>query len=165
MNRNYDFKFGLNDVGSSSNPCDEDYRGEYAFSEPETNNIKKFVENHSTIVSGINIHTYGNVWIYPFNFKRDPHGSELSRNHRLLFDFYKELEQKVRSKDHHIVFGNASFTLDYPSNGEASDWLVGAKNILALDMELGSKEAESNKFYPPKNLVYSIVKYNYGAFQ
>jgi carboxypeptidase T len=36
LNRNYGFKFGYDDDGSSSNPCAQDYRGAYAFSEPET---------------------------------------------------------------------------------------------------------------------------------
>ena len=36
LNRNYDIAFGMNSIGSSSRPCDEDYRGPKAFSEPET---------------------------------------------------------------------------------------------------------------------------------
>lgn len=36
LNRNFDMEFGKDDIGSSSNPCEEDYRGEKAFSEPET---------------------------------------------------------------------------------------------------------------------------------
>lgn len=39
LNRNYDFKFALDERGSSGDPCQEDYRGEYAFSEPETQAI------------------------------------------------------------------------------------------------------------------------------
>lgn len=31
--------FGQDNIGSSKNPCDEDYRGEFAFSEPETRSI------------------------------------------------------------------------------------------------------------------------------
>ena len=36
LNRNYDFKFALSNIGSSDNVCAEDYRGPSAFSEPET---------------------------------------------------------------------------------------------------------------------------------
>lgn len=43
LNRNYDYKFALNDTGSSSDPCDEDFRGKYPFSEPETRNIKNYI--------------------------------------------------------------------------------------------------------------------------
>ena len=45
LNRNYDYKFALDDIGSSSRQCDEDYRGAHAFSEPETQAVKYFVEN------------------------------------------------------------------------------------------------------------------------
>jgi len=56
-------------------------------------------------------------------------------------------------------------TLDYSSNGEAGDWFVGAKNILNLDVELGNKDEESHKFYPPKNIIYDIVSYNWITFE
>ena len=36
LNRNYGYKFGVTETGSSRDPCAEDYRGPYAFSEPET---------------------------------------------------------------------------------------------------------------------------------
>ena len=43
LNRNYDFKFALNETGSSSDPCADDYRGKQPFSEPETRNIKNYI--------------------------------------------------------------------------------------------------------------------------
>lgn len=36
LNRNYGYYFGNDEDGSSGDKCDESYRGEYAFSEPET---------------------------------------------------------------------------------------------------------------------------------
>lgn len=36
LNRNYDFAFGYDEVGSNSNPCADDYRGPSPFSEPAT---------------------------------------------------------------------------------------------------------------------------------
>lgn len=44
LNRNYGYKWGYSDSGSSINPCAEDYRGPIPFSEPETRNIKNFME-------------------------------------------------------------------------------------------------------------------------
>lgn len=67
----------------------------------------------------------------------------------------------MKKKDHKAIFGNAAFTLDYASNGEAGDWFTGAKSILNLDVELGNDKEESNKFYPPKVLIDKIVRYNY----
>ena len=71
LNRNYGFKFGLDNKGSSNDPCAEDYRGEHPFSENETIAIKDYIEAHDNVVSCVNVHTYGNAWIYPFNYIND----------------------------------------------------------------------------------------------
>ena len=42
LNRNFDKAFG---TASSKNPCDEDYRGTEAFSEPETAAFRDFITN------------------------------------------------------------------------------------------------------------------------
>lgn len=65
----------------------------------------------------------------------------------------EEFKNENQRKDHTLLFGNASFTLDYETNGEAGDWLTGAKNILNIDVELGNKDPRSNKFYPPQVLI------------
>lgn len=44
LNRNYDFKFGIDNLGSSTDPCDEAFRGPFAFSEPETAAVRNFVD-------------------------------------------------------------------------------------------------------------------------
>lgn len=36
LNRNYGSYWGVDNQGSSPSKCAEDYRGEFAFSEPET---------------------------------------------------------------------------------------------------------------------------------
>ena len=36
LNRNFGYKWGHDDEGSSNGPCEEDYRGPSPFSEPET---------------------------------------------------------------------------------------------------------------------------------
>ena len=90
LNRNYDFKFALDERGSSGDPCQEDYRGSFAFSEPETQAIQRFVDNHKTIVSGVNIHSYGNDWIYPYNYIDDKKNDLLKKTKRKIYDFLNE---------------------------------------------------------------------------
>lgn len=159
LNRNYDYKFGEDETGSSSDPCSEDYRGEFPFSEPETKNIKTFIDEHPNVVSGINIHSYGNLWIYPFNFNKDKKNTVFQQEHPHFFQFIKEFEVEVRKHDHFITFGNSSQTLDYPSNGEAGDWFVGAKDILNMDVELGNKDPDSQVFYPKASIIFDVVDY------
>lgn len=87
LNRNYDYKFALDEEGSSSDPCSEDYRGSRPFSERETYNLKKYVDHHPNIVSAINIHSYGNAWIYPFNYVHDPNDRMLRHHNELFYNF------------------------------------------------------------------------------
>lgn len=78
LNRNYDYKFAMNDVGSSGDPCAEDYRGPHAFSEPETSAMRDFVEaRKNSIVMALNFHAYGNLLIYPFNHDTTPANNDL----------------------------------------------------------------------------------------
>ena len=46
MNRNYGFKWGLDQIGSDDNPCSEAYRGKGPFSEPETQAMRDFIKKH-----------------------------------------------------------------------------------------------------------------------
>lgn len=48
--------------------CAEDYRGPAPFSEPETAAIRDFLSSWSNIKVAINLHAYGNLFIFPFNF-------------------------------------------------------------------------------------------------
>jgi len=69
LNRNYGYKFAESDLGSSSKPCDEDYRGPSPFSEPETQAVKLLVEKMAgSIKMAFNFHAFGNLFIHPFNF-------------------------------------------------------------------------------------------------
>jgi hypothetical protein len=56
LNRNFGYKFGIDDEGSSPSPCNEAYRGEKEFSEPETKAIKDFVDLHTNLKLDMNLH-------------------------------------------------------------------------------------------------------------
>ena len=70
LNRNYINHFGDNKKsrGSSSNPCNEEYRGPKAFSERETRAIRRLVRRNKGIVSSMNFHSYGDLWVHPSNY-------------------------------------------------------------------------------------------------
>lgn len=161
LNRNYDFQFAANEKGSSADPCKEDYRGPHPFSEPETQAIHEFVNRHPNVVVEVNIHTFGNTWIIPFSFVSDKTNHYLQVKRPLFYDFYNEFEESLKKRNMHVKFGNASFTLDYPTNGNAGDWFTAKKNILNLDVELGNSDPQSDQFYPPQDILASIVNYNW----
>jgi hypothetical protein len=58
--------------------------------------------------------------------------------------------------------GNGKTTVGYEANGEASDWMLGAKKILSFSPELGvyhtGMESGYESFYPPIDKAFFIIK-------
>lgn len=77
LNRNYVHFFGENNKGSSDYACHESYRGEFPFSEPETNNIKNFIETQPDVKIALNYHTWGNLIVIPFNYLKSSESLEI----------------------------------------------------------------------------------------
>ena len=81
LNRNYGADWGVSDqtqIGlgdnmydSCADPCGECYRGKKPFSEPETRAVRDFLYSHKSEIKFVsNFHSYGNMWIYPYNGKK-----------------------------------------------------------------------------------------------
>lgn len=160
LNRNYGYKFGYDDRGSSNNPCNDDYRGPYPFSEKETSAVRDFIENHPEIKIAFNYHSYGNLLITPFNYANY---TESTLNLFMNFTQFKTVYEEFHDEGHFPegnIEGNGMQTISYSANGEASDWMLGEKKILAFSPELGLKTQDSETFYPSKNTLFKILSKN-----
>ena len=160
LNRNYDYDFAKDNEGSSNDPCQEDYRGEYPFSEPETKAIKNFVDSHPNIKIVYNYHTWGNLIITPFNCLRQKDSENLMKtkyplHYNIYEDFKKEAEFPIN-----FLFGNADKTIKYITNGDATDWFLGKKNILSFSPELGNGNTNSDYFYPNRQISFDVLEKN-----
>jgi len=159
LNRNYDFHFNNSELSSSSNPCEETYRGKNAFSEPETLAVHNFIEKNPEIKIAYNYHSYGNFFIFPFSFLNEKSFDYLQEKFNYFYRLYKEFEKEnifpVNNK-----FGNDINLLNYSSDGEASDWMLGQKGILAFSPELGNSDYNSETFYPNKITAFDICREN-----
>lgn len=131
LNRNYGYQWGFNNIGSSPDPCEETYRGESAFSEPETMAMRDFVESHD-FKTALNYHTYGNLLLFPWGYTE-----ELCPDYP-IFDLYGALMTQVNN----YTYGPTITAINYATNGDANDWLYGedsTKNkIYGFIPELGS---------------------------
>lgn len=57
------------EVGSSTDPCDELYCGDYAFSEPETRAWRDFLwPLKGRIVLYLGVHNFAQMWLFPYGF-------------------------------------------------------------------------------------------------
>lgn len=112
LNRNYAFKFNYDQEGASNNPCDEDYRGVHAFSEPETQAMKDFLESYEgkRIKIAFNYHSFGNILIMPFNFD-DSNSKALQLNYTQQYHVYNDFIQEGHFPDH-FRYGNGKKTVE-----------------------------------------------------
>ena len=147
LNRNYGYQWGYDNTGSSSNPCDEEYRGEFAFSEKETQAIKNLTEKYK-FDSVISYHSYGNMYIRPTGFKESPM-SELPLAHQ---EVYKELKSILPQS---FRFGSVNDLLHYKVNGSFMDYLY-SLGIFSIEIEISPESL--NTFHPNIVQLPSILK-------
>ncbi len=140
LNRNYGKFWGHENIGSSPLTSSNMYRGPSAFSEPETQAIKWFAENHRFLLN-LNFHTYNNSLTYPWG-----HENSLLTPDSATFSNWAAYI--TESNDY--KYGTCNQTLGYKANGGADDWMYGettTKNkIFAMSPEVGD---ENYGFYTP----------------
>jgi len=150
-NRNFDWRWGYDNQGSSGTPSSETYRGPYAFSEPETQAIRDFSNAHQFAIA-MDFHSYSNLHMYPWSGDYDGHTPDHP-------DFVA------------IATGMAAYTgyltgcpweILYNVNGGSIDWFYGeqtTKNkIYGLTTEIGS---DADGFWPPLNRIQPLCNENY----
>ncbi|MEK6577844.1 MAG: M14 family metallopeptidase, partial [Bdellovibrionota bacterium] len=80
LNRNYGFMWG---TGGSSNDTNSDvYMGLRPFSEPETQNVKAFVEAHLNAKVLLTFHTFSELILYPWGHKYE--AIENTKDHQVF---------------------------------------------------------------------------------
>lgn len=78
LNRNFDLKWNET-VGASTFPCAQDFKGERPFSEPETRALDAYWKGlGDRFKAYFSLHSYGQLWAYPYGYKRDDPPDHLS---------------------------------------------------------------------------------------
>jgi len=63
LNRNFDFLWA-SEIGTSSSPSSFTYKGQSAFSEPESRNVKYLFDTYPNIGYFVDVHSYGGLILY-----------------------------------------------------------------------------------------------------
>lgn len=151
LNRNYGYNWGFDDDGSSPNTNSATYRGPAAFSEPETQLIRDFVNSREFKIA-LNYHTFGNLLIYPWGYDYSIYtpDSALFANYGSLLTTYNG-----------YTYGTADQTVGYIVNGSSDDWMYGEQvskdKIFAMTPECGDA---SFGFWPPANEIIPLCQAN-----
>lgn len=151
LNRNYGNHWGYDNVGSSPTSTDETYRGTAGFSEPETQIMKWFCENHNFTLA-IDYHCYSNLLIYPWSFATDSLTTD-----SILYKAYS----KLMVQENGYVYGTPNQTVGYTGNGGSIDWFYGEQStknkIICWSPEAGDL---NDGFWPTTNRIVDIAKTN-----
>jgi len=147
LNRNYDSWWC--EQGASHSPWADTYCGTKAFSEPESQAIKKFTEARPNLKTHISYHSFASTILYPWG------GSE---------------EDVADARDKQ-VFINAAAQMGvltgyhpekssdmYVATGDSCDWAYAAARIFAFTFEL-----EGRGFYPGAAIITNAVQKNIKA--
>ena len=130
LNRNYSYNWGFDDDGSSPFTFDETYRGTSAFSEPETQALRNFI-NTRQFRFALNYHTHGNHMVIPWGYQTQLTPDATS------FDFYGHAITKYNN----YVVGTGMMTIGYVTNGGSDDWMYGEQiskpKIFSMTPEVG----------------------------
>ncbi len=139
LNRNFDFYWGCCG-GSSSDPCDETFRGASAGSEPETQAIQTYVLANfpdwrpddlttpappETTGVFIDLHSYGGDVLTAFGFQDPPAPNNTQ---------YMTLGRKFGYFNGY----NAQVGSLYPVDGSTKDWAYGRLGTAAFTIEMGT---------------------------
>jgi carboxypeptidase T len=146
LNRNYGtYNFwNSSNGGSSTNNCNGgqgSYRGVAPFSEPETQNVKAFV-NSRNFTASLSYHTYGNYLIKPWAWC-DP----LPTSDDAIFNNYGADITAVNN----FKFGTPFSTVGYKVRGSCSDWFYSidstghSRHVFDMTPEVGLIS-----FWPPQ---------------
>lgn len=149
LNRNYDFCFDKDDIGSSKDPCREDYEGPYPFSEPESVAIRDFILKNNFTVA-FNYHSFGKALYIPYSCRPKGH---IPHSDDIFFESYA----KQLTRINHYTWGQPWNKGLYSVNGDAADWMYYTKNVFAVSPEVAPKDpvpSDAYGFWPPKNMIY-----------
>lgn len=167
LNRNYPFKWGYDNFGSSSNTSSDVYRGPSPASEPEIKAMISFCKQHRFVLAN-NYHTYTNVHIIPWGYINTdcPDSAVFSRYARQL------------TAENNFTIGRSVGTVGYPVNGNSDDWMYGETkdkpSIVAMTPEVGDAPdgfwPAQTKIFPfcrkqlHSNLMLGLLAGRYGLF-
>lgn len=113
LNRNFGFRWGFNNIGSSGTASSDVYRGPSAFSEPETQ-VQRDIVVALKPVAGLSFHTYSDLLIHPWGWT--PAGTPDSLRFQEWSDEMSEANGYATGPGPRIL---------YEVNGEFNDWTYG----------------------------------------
>ena len=148
INRNYDYMWGLDDVGSSGDSSSQTYRGPSPASEPETQAIQALLEAEKPAIA-ISYHTYSQLVLYPWGYTRYV-TAEAYTSLRAIADRYASIAESAHGMTY--TPGPGNYTI-YPTNGDFTDYAYGVHGVLAYTPEMRPASSQLGGFLLPEGQI------------
>lgn len=145
LNRNFGYKWGYDDRGSSPSPGSSTYRGTAPFSEPAAANVRDFITSrlNKGLTTAWDIHSHGGLCMFPWGY-----ANVQSPRHAAYVEMTADM-----------VAGNGYrpgplYSTLYPLNGGAVDWFEGSVGLWGWLPELGYS------FWPATSRTLALAEEN-----
>lgn len=154
LNRNWNIHWG--EKGASRSQDANTYCGPAAFSEPETENYKRWILSRD-IESYHNLHSHAGTLLIPWAYTEE--SSPHNQWYRTMATDMTSLTSKLGSKNEHYTYGQPAEEIGYSASGGAADWVYSETGATGLTFEIYT----GGVFHPPKNTIMKINKDLYDA--
>ena len=156
LNRNYGYKWGCCG-GSSGFPSSETYRGASAFSAPETQRIRDFINSRvvggkQQIKTSITFHSYAKLVLWPYGYTYTDVPSDMTQDDH---DVFVAMGQAMAQTNGYTAQQASDL---YITDGTTDDWAYGVHKMFMYTFEMGS-----NTFYPPGSEIAALTSVNDAA--
>jgi Predicted carboxypeptidase len=150
LNRNYGFGWGGG--GASTSPGADTYRGPNAFSEPETQAIKNYVDKNENVTILLSFHTYSKLILYPWG-----HIYESIANTRDK-QVHETMAKKMATWNGYTPQQSSEL---YIAAGDTTDWSYAEHKIISFTFELDPGDSwGGGGFYPGAAVIPEVVRKN-----
>ncbi|OGR71125.1 MAG: hypothetical protein A2179_07770 [Elusimicrobia bacterium GWC2_63_65] len=147
LNRNYAALWCT--AGASHSPGADTYCGPYAFSEPETQAVKAFVEARPNLKTLMSYHSYSSLILYPWASRNGPVDNARDR---------KVFEAMAKGMAAVTGYRPQPASDLYVAAGDTGDWAYETRGVFAFTTEL-----EGTTFYPGAAMIGKAVPKNLKA--
>jgi carboxypeptidase T len=145
LNRNYSVAWG--DAGSSMDPRSPNYRGEHAFSEPETRALQALFARER-VAAHVDFHSFSQVIVYPWSHQRTP-----PPDRDRLAGIADRMATAIHAAHGETYAIRPGSELSVGAGGTATDWSYGEHGALSFIVELRPARGPGGFVLPPEQIV------------
>jgi murein tripeptide amidase MpaA len=183
LNRNFDFLWDSG-IGTSSSPSSFTYKGQSAFSEPESLNVRHLFDTYPNIGYFVDVHSYGGLILYNWgddhnqntdpgqNFLNPAYNGKRGNLNDTLYGEFISAQDKDRIISLAERMNNAlaavrgkSYTVQqsvglYPTSATSDDYAFSRHIVDGLNRKIYAYTIEfgDDEFVPPFNEMSSIIQ-------